>query len=134
MLGGGVLVAQRAGDLLGGTDGVDELAGQGRLGDAGAPGGGQRVDGPLGGPAQLGRVGPDGAQQAGSGGALGVQQRQQQVPRLNRGVAPLVRQGDSAGDGLAALGGEAFGVHGLPWIGVSTGTDRTRVEPIPLNP
>ncbi|GIJ08587.1 hypothetical protein Van01_18010 [Micromonospora andamanensis] len=55
------------------------------------------------------------------------------MPGLNRGVAPLVRQGDSAGDGLAALGGEAFGVHGLPWIGVSTGTDRTRVEPIPLN-
>ena len=36
VLGGDVLVAERAGDLLGGADGVDELAGQARLGDAGA--------------------------------------------------------------------------------------------------
>ena len=63
------------------------------LGDAGAawrPG--RLSTARCGGPAQVGRVGPDGAQQAGGGRAAGVQQCQQQVPRLDGGVAALVGQ------------------------------------------
>ena len=58
VLGGGVLVAERAGDLLGGADGVGELAGDARLGHARAAGRGQRLDRPVGLPAQLRRCRP----------------------------------------------------------------------------
>ena len=85
-----------------------------RLGDAGAARAGQLLHRAGGGPADVGRVGPDRAQQAGGGRAAGVEQGQQQVPRLDGGVAALVGAGDGAGDDLAALGGQAFGVHGLP--------------------
>ena len=64
-----------------------------------------------GGPAHVGRVGADRAQQRGGGGAAGVEQREQQVPRLDRGVAALGGDGDRGGDDLAALGGQALGVH-----------------------
>ena len=63
VLGGDVLVAERAGDLLGRADGVDELAGQAGLGDARALRGGQALDRAGGGAADVGRVGADGAQQ-----------------------------------------------------------------------
>ena len=133
VLGGGVLVAQRPGDLLGGADGVDELPGQGGLGDAGAAGGRQAVDRALGGPAQLGRVGPDGAQQAGGGRAVGVQQRQQQVPGLDGGVTTLVRRATAPVMVSRLLVVSLSVFMGSPGSALSTELDTTRVERIPLN-
>ena len=85
-----------------------------RLGDARTARGGQPVDRVHGGAAHVGRVGADRAQQRGRGRAAGVQQREQQVPGLDGGVAALRGDGDGGGDDLSALGGQALGVHDTP--------------------
>jgi len=114
VLGRHVLVAERLGDQLGLADGVDELAREAGLRGARAARGRQLLDRANRRPAHVGRVGADRAQQRGSGRAALVEQRQQHVPRLHRGVPAATRVGDRSGDDIAALGGQTFGVHLLP--------------------
>jgi len=72
------------------------------------------VEGTDRGTAYVGGVGADRAQQHGRGRTALVQQGQQHVPRLDRGVPAPVGVGDRPGDDVAALGGQTFGVHVLP--------------------
>ena len=114
VLGGDVLVADRPGDLLGVTQGVDELPRQRGFRDARAGGPGQVLHGAGGGSPHVGRVGADGPQQRGRGRPARVEQGEQEMPRLDRGVAVFGGYGDRGADNLAALRGQTLGVHGLP--------------------
>jgi hypothetical protein len=111
VLGRYVLVAQRPRDLLGRAESVDELARQRRLGHTGTRRTGQTLDSTGGGAPHIGRIRPDRTQQRGGGGSAGIEQRQQEMPRLDCGVAALGGDGDRGGDDLPALGGQALGVH-----------------------
>src|SRR5439155_20733743 len=96
---------------FGGVEGVEQFAGQVRLGHRRPARGRQPVHGVHGLPADVGRVGADRAQQGRGGRTAGVQQREQQVPGFDGGVSTGGGGGRGRGDDLAALGGEAFGVH-----------------------
>jgi hypothetical protein len=113
VLGRAVLVADRGHDLLGAGQDVGDGAGDLRLGHGrpGRPGQGGDQAGRPG--ADRRRVGADRAQQTRARRALGAQQRDQQVSRLDDGVPGLGSAGERGRDDLAALGGEDLGVHRL---------------------